>query len=166
MLVIWLLLFFVTAGAQSPPVTKAPAPAQNLILKDIQGRKFSVSEYKGQVVLVNFWATWCAPCRAEIPDLVKLQKRYRTQGLRVIGVTYPPQTVSQVKRFARRLRMNYRLALGTAAVKELLTSSNALPVTVVIDRDGTLREVIEGVMYADEFDQKVKPLLVNAPANK
>jgi thiol-disulfide isomerase/thioredoxin len=131
----------------------------SLDLKDINGKRLNLADYKGKVVLVNFWGTWCAPCRKEIPDLIKLQRKYRSQGLQIAGITYPPEQRYEVLRFARRYRMNYRVALGTQQTKTLLTSSQTLPVTVIIDRDGTVRDVIEGIMYADEFDEKVKPLL-------
>jgi len=150
-LTVFLLLALVSASAQSQPAEPA--------LKDIYGRSVNLSDYKGSVLLVNFWATWCVPCRTEIPDLIKLQRQYRNQGLRIIGITYPPEKLSEVRRFARKLRMNYRIALGTKASKSLFTSSETLPVTAVIDRKGVVRDLIEGIMYSDEFDQKVKPLL-------
>jgi thiol-disulfide isomerase/thioredoxin len=152
-LIVCLLVPFVAVNAQSPEQPKS------FVLKDIQGRRLSLRDYKGRVVLVNFWATWCPPCRTEIPALIKLQKEYRNQGLRIIGITYPPQSLSEVRHFAQRLRMNYRVALGTKTSKALLTGSATLPVTVVIDRDGAVRDMIEGIMYREEFDQKVKPLL-------
>ena len=128
-------------------------------LKDIHGRPFNLSDYKGKVVLLNFWATWCPPCRTEIPDLIKMQTQYRDQGLRIIGITYPPEKISEVRRFVRKLRINYRVAIGTKTSKALFTPSETLPMTVVIDREGVVRDVIEGILYSDEFDQNVKPLL-------
>ena len=147
-----LTLFPIIVVAQSSP------PAQ-LALKDINGRRFKLSDYKGKVLLVNFWATWCVPCRTEIPDLIKMQRQYRSKGLRVIGITYPPETIRDVRKFTRRLSINYRIAIGTKKTKLLFTSSQTLPMTIVIDRDGSISEIIEGVIYPDEFDQKVKPLL-------
>jgi thiol-disulfide isomerase/thioredoxin len=147
-----ILLSSALAVAQS---SKAP----QLTLKDINGREFRLSDYKGKVVIINFWATWCPPCRVEIPELIKKQKMYGPQGLQIVGITYPPQKTAEVRSFVRRLRLNYPIALGTKATKSVFTSSEALPVTVVIDRDGLIRDVIEGLMYEDEFDQKIKPLL-------
>lgn len=146
------LVFPALAIAQS---SKAP----QLTLKDLKGRELRLSDYRGKVVLLNFWATWCPPCRAEIPELIKKQKMYGSQGLQIVGITYPPQKTSEVRSFVHRLGLNYPIALGTKATKSLFTSSDALPVTVVIDRDGLIHDVIEGVMYEDEFDQKVRPLL-------
>ena len=136
-----------------------------LALKDIRGRQFRLSDYKGKVVLLNFWATWCPPCRTEIPELIKMQRHNRAQGLRIVGITYPPEKTSEVRRFVRKLGVNYRVAMGTRATKALFTSSDTLPMTVIIDREGAVRDLIEGIMYTEEFDQKVKPLLSiqNAP---
>jgi thiol-disulfide isomerase/thioredoxin len=147
-----LLFGWVAASAQSPKAT-------SLKLTDIHGRKFSLADYRGKVLLINFWATWCIPCRTEIPDLAKLQREYRDQGLRVVGITYPPQRLGEVRRAVRDLKIDYRVAIGTAATKSLFSASQTLPMTVVIDRKGIVRDVIEGIMYPDEFDQKVKPLL-------
>src|SRR5215213_906136 len=158
--VILTLLILITPGLATAQSKRAPS----LTLTDINGRSFTLDAFKGEVVLINFWATWCAPCRAEIPDLIKMQRQYRTRGLRIIGITYPPQKFSEVRRFARALKINYRVAIGTEATKEMFTSSGALPTTVVIDRDGSVRAVIEGIMYSDEFDQMVKPLLVQRSA--
>ena len=152
-----LLLFpTVSAVAQSPPASAS------LRLKNIHGRWLSLADYNGKVVLLNFWATWCPPCRQEIPDLVKLQWQYRNKGLRIVGITYPPEKLSEVRRFVRKLQMNYPVAIGTKTSKTQFTSSETLPLTVVIDRDGAVLDVIEGIMYSEEFDQKVKPLLLGA----
>lgn len=148
-----LLLASTVAHAQE--ARKAPA----LILKDIRGRSIRLVDYKGRVVLLNFWATWCPPCRAEVPDLVKAQRLYAKRGLQVVGVTYPPETPGAVRRFARRLGVNYPLAFGTKETKALFDKGETLPLTVVIDRDGNVRDVIEGILLPEEFEQKVLPLL-------
>jgi peroxiredoxin len=154
-LIIVVALIFLTPTIATSQSKRAPA----LTLRDTNGRSVRLADYKGKVVLINFWATWCAPCRAEIPDLIKLQRQYRNRGLRIIGITYPPEKPSQVRRFSRALGINYRIVIGTKATKAMFTSSETLPITVVMDRHGTIREVIEGVMYSDEFETKVKPLL-------
>ena len=133
--------------------------APTLALKDLQGRTLRLSNYKGKVVLLNFWATWCPPCRAEMPDLIRMQREYRAKGLQVIGITYPPQEIKGVRQFIRKLGVNYPVALGTKETKTLFDESETLPVTIVIDRQGNVRERIEGILLPEEFEQKIKPLL-------
>jgi thiol-disulfide isomerase/thioredoxin len=133
-------------------------PAQ-LTIKDIRGRYIRLSDYEGKVVLINFWATWCPPCRKEIPDLIRLQREYRSRGLQVIGVTYPPQKLAEVRRFVRRLRVNYPVALGSQQTMLLFSRSEMLPTTVVIGTDGRIRDIIKGILLPEEFEQKIKPLL-------
>jgi thiol-disulfide isomerase/thioredoxin len=141
--------------AHGQSAQKAPA----LSLRDLRGRTLRLSDYKGKVVLLNFWATWCPPCRAEMPDLMKLQREYGKSGLQVIGITYPPETVQGVRRFTSRLRVNYPVALGTKETKSLFDQSETLPLTIIIDRDGNIRDRIEGILLPEEFEQKIKPLL-------
>jgi thiol-disulfide isomerase/thioredoxin len=154
-----LTLLLLVAPASALSQTSQPVPS--LKLKNIHGRTFRLANYKGKVVLINFWATWCPPCRTEIPELVKWQRRYQKQGLQISGVTYPPQTLSQVRRFTRKIKVNYPIALGTKATKLLFIKSETLPITVVVDHTGSVREVIEGVIFPEEFEQKIKPLLTN-----
>lgn len=148
------LLLFVPAvalGQDSQPT--------ELTLKDIRGRYVRLSDYRGKVVLINFWATWCPPCRKEIPDLIKLQRDYGSRGLQVIGVTYPPQKLAEVRRFVQGAKVNYPIALGTKEMKLLFSSSETLPMTIVIGTDGRIRDIIEGILLPEEFEQKIKPLL-------
>lgn len=133
------------------------APA--LALKDLRGRTVRISDYRGKVVLLNFWATWCPPCRAEMPDLIKWQREFRGKGLQVIGITYPPTELSEVRRFIRSIKVNYPVLLGATETKTLFDLEETLPITVVIDREGNIRERIEGIFLVEEFEQKVRPLL-------
>ena len=134
-------------------------PAPKLELNDVEGRALHLGDYKGKVVLLNFWATWCAPCRAEMPDLVKWQREYKSKGLQVIGVTYPPTEVTESLEFIKTIKVNYPVALGEERTKALFDKGETLPVTVVIDKKGMIREVIQGIIFPEEFEQKVKPLL-------
>jgi hypothetical protein len=94
-----------------------------------------------------------------VPDLVKWQREYEKQGLQVIGVTYPPTNPADVRRFLRRHKVSYPVLLGTRATKALFMEGETLPVSVVIDREGNVREYIEGILLPEEFEEKVRPLL-------
>ena len=130
-----------------------------LVLRDIKGKTLRLSDYKGKVVLINFWATWCAPCRAEMPDLVKWQRQYKSRGLRVIGITHPPEELAEVRKFTESIKVNYPVVMGGEETKARFDKGDVLPITVVIDRKGKVREVIRGVLFPDEFEQKIKPLI-------
>jgi thiol-disulfide isomerase/thioredoxin len=153
--IVLLILFAVLPSAALCQTPKAPT----LALKDLRGRIVRLSDYRGKVVLLNFWATWCPPCRAEVPDLVRWQREYGREGLQVIGVTYPPTDRAQVRRFLRRHNVGYPVLLGTRATKAIFDEGETLPFTVVIDREGNVRERIEGILLPDEFEEKVRPLL-------
>ena len=135
--------------------------SHQLVLKDINGRTLRLSDYKGKVVLLNFWATWCAPCRAEMPDLVKWQRQYKSRGLQVIGITYPPEELAEVREFTESIKVNYPVVMGSEETKARFDKGDVLPMTVVIDRQGKVREVIRGILFPDEFEQQIKPLIFN-----
>ncbi len=151
-----LVLWFAVSAASVQQETKS---APQLRLRDLNGRAVRLSDYHGKVVLINFWATWCPPCRAEMPDLVKLQREYGKDGLQIIGITYPPEQKARVRRFASSLKVNYPIVLGTSQIKAQFSSEETLPLTVVIDRDGKVSEIISGILLREEFDEKIKPLL-------
>ena len=148
----------IAASAASVLAQEAKAP--QFELKDLDGRSVRLSDFRGKVVLINFWAPWCPPCRAEMPDLVKLQRDHRKDGLQIIGVTYPPEKKSRVRRFARSLKVNYPIILGTREIKDRFSSEETLPLTIVINRNGKVSDIIIGILLREEFDEKIKPLLM------
>ena len=158
---IFITLFTIASAAlatgqqakQEPPV------APQFALKDLSGKTASLSEYKGKVLLLNFWATWCAPCRREMPDLIKWQKEYQSRGLQIIGITHLPYRRSDVQRVVRQMKVNYPVLLGTDELAALYKVDEVLPVTIVIDREGKVRSRILGILMPEEFEQTVKPLL-------
>lgn len=156
---LFLALAAIALSAFGQSATSQQTIAPSFELKDLKGQTFRLSDYKGKVVLLNFWATWCAPCRAEMPDLVKLQKEYQTKGLQIVGVTYPEYTRAAVRQFARRLKLNYPILYGTRDLAVKYNVGEVLPTTIVIDREGMIRARILGILEADEFEQSVKPLL-------
>lgn len=150
-----ILVFVFQANIASGQALSAPDP----VFRDLRGRRVRISHYRGKVVLLNFWATWCPPCRKEMPGLIKIQREYGRGGLQVIGITYPPQRRDRVRSFVRRLKVNYPIVFGSKKTKALFDKSDTLPITVIIDRDGNVRDVIEGILFPEEFEQKIKPLL-------
>jgi peroxiredoxin len=139
--------------------TAAPQPAPAFALPDFKGGTVRLSDYKGKVVLLNFWATWCSPCLAEIPELVKLQKAHQARGLQIIGIAWPDDNPRRVAATMRRLRINYPIARGSEQTIAAFGVADVLPVTIIIDRDGTVKDRIPGILQPDEFEQKVRPLL-------
>src|SRR5437016_12117033 len=136
-----LIIFFQTA---------TPPPPAAFSLKDTRGRTVRLSDYRGKVVLINFWATWCAPCLAEMPELEKLQKEYQKRGLQIIGVSHPTDAAPAVIRTKRRLKVSYPLLLGDEKTLSQFEVSDVLPQTVIIDREGKVRGRILGVLEPDE----------------
>ena len=158
-IVLALLLSNQPAPNQKPDAGDGLAPA--FTLKDARGVARSLSDFKGKVVMLNFWATWCVPCQAEMPDLVKWQKENRVRGLEVIGVTFPPESRNKVLRMMRRFKLNYRVLFGTPSMTEAYGVGEVLPTTIIIDRNGKLRGRILGIVAPEEFKETVKPLLNN-----
>ena len=154
----------VFAGTQSDAGRHAdsqPPLAPSFTLKNLRGGKARLSDYKGKVVLINLWATWCAPCRAEMPELVRLQKEYKARGLQILGVTYPDEPRTTVRRIVRKYKLNYPVIFGTREFLESYQIGEIMPVTVVVDGAGNIRERILGILDIQDFKEKVEPLLTN-----
>jgi thiol-disulfide isomerase/thioredoxin len=145
--------------------TATPQPAPALSLKDARGRAVRLSDYRGKVALVNFWATWCAPCLAEMPELEKLQQEYKESGLQIVGVSYPGDKAHDVIKAQQRLGVSYPILLGDEETLARFQISDVLPVTVIVDRNGNITDRILGILEPDEFAARVRPLLDRAGFN-
>ena len=146
-----------TVAKQEPANETIPAPA--FALKDLRGRSVRLDERKGQVLLLNFWATWCAPCLAEVPYLLKLQKEYGSRGLQIIGITFPPTDRAKVLRMVRRFKIKYTVLFGSDKTASDYGVGEALPTTIVVDREGKIHARILGTLEPEEFNEKIKPLM-------
>jgi thiol-disulfide isomerase/thioredoxin len=146
-----------SAFAQEASSARTPAPGWKLT--DLNGRSVSFSDFRGKVVILDFWATWCAPCRVEIPQFVALQKQYGAKGLTVIGVSLDEQGLDVVKKFVKGLAVNYPIVIGNEKVAEAYGGIDAIPTTFVIDRQG--RIVGRHMGYDDKtvFEKEIQPLL-------
>ena len=130
-------------------------------LNDVDGKPVKLSDFKGKVVILDFWATWCPPCRAEIPGFVAIQKKYADKGLSVIGVSLDQQGPSVVKPFMRELGMNYPVVMGNPKIVGDYGGITEIPTTFVIDRRGNVVTAYEGVTDQATFESVIGPLLEN-----
>ena len=128
----------VAAEAPLVQLLKDPVDVPAFTVRDIDGKTISLADLKGKVVLVNFWATWCPPCRAEIPDLVKLQDKYRDK-LVVLGISEDEVAPAQVKAFATEQKMNYPVVMATTELRQIFKGVSALPTTFVLDTEGKIQ---------------------------
>ena len=137
---------------------KNPDLAPGFELKDLEGKPVSLEEAKGKVVLLNFWATWCGPCRAEIPDLVDLQKRYR-EKLEIIALATEEDDADEVRRFVQGSGINYRVAMASDDVVHAYGGIAALPTSFVIDAQGRVVQKHVGLNDPSLYERELKAML-------
>src|SRR5581483_7058882 len=121
---------------QSAKTLKDRKPAPDFTLTDAGGQYVKLSDYRGKVVLLNFWATWCGPCTLEIPWFEQFEQQYKSKGFEVLGVSMDEDGWSAVKPYMTEHKLNYRILLGDDSVSQLYGGLDALPTTFIIDRDG------------------------------
>jgi peroxiredoxin len=132
--------FAVTAFACAPAQTQKEAtPAPDFTITDLQGKPLSLAAYKGKVLVLNFWATWCPPCRREIPDFIEAYREFRGQGLEIIGVSVDETTAEALLDWTKRTGINYPIALATQEIVRAYEPGDFIPATIVIDRSGRIR---------------------------
>jgi thiol-disulfide isomerase/thioredoxin len=150
------------AVGATPVACPANAKAANLnfTLKDVSNKNVKLSAFKGKVILLDFWATWCAPCKIEIPWFMEFQEKYGKDGLQVIGVSID-DTVAKLKPFVDDLKMNYPVLQGLDRedVQDAYGPMFGLPVTAIISRDGKVCMKHTGLASKDSFENMIKALL-------
>lgn len=134
-----------------------PAAAPTFASRDLDGREVSLTALRGKVVLINFWATWCGPCRAEIPDLIALQEKYR-DGLQIIGISQDEAPVDLVRRFVAAHHMNYPVVMSSPEIEALFPGVNALPTSFVVDRQSRIVQKHVGMLAASVTEQETRAL--------
>jgi thiol-disulfide isomerase/thioredoxin len=137
---------------------KNPAHVPAFTARTLDGRVISSADWSGKVVLLNFWATWCGPCRIEIPELVALQKKYQG-SLEVIGLSVDDAPESQVKNFADQLQVNYPVAVASLALQNEFGGVVALPTSFIINRDGGVVQKHVGLFPAKVYETEIRALL-------
>jgi peroxiredoxin len=139
------------------------APAPEFHLPDLTGAQVASSSFQGKVVILDFWATWCPPCREEIPHLVNLQAKYRDQGLAIVGLSLDAGGARDVKPFAEEHDVNYTMLIANEEVAKAYGNITSIPTTFVIDRDGKIVRRFIGYTAPEVFEQAIQPLLALQP---
>ncbi len=152
----------------SPPQPKTAVVAAGEIgshlpefsVKDLQGREISSADLRGKVVLVDFWATWCQPCKKEMPGYQKLVDRYGSKGFAVVGLKFDTMMDTEDPvMFAKKIGVHYPLAVAADDLKQKFGGIEGLPTTMLYDRQGILRKKVIGFEYTDAIESALKPLL-------
>jgi peroxiredoxin len=142
-------------------VEQAQARLVHLSLPDPAGRLQSITQWRGKVVVLNFWATWCTPCREEVPGLVRIQRRFASNGLQIVGIAI--DSTVKVQNFAHEFDINYPLMIGEIDLieitRQLGNKASGLPFTIILDRSGKIANVHLGRISEEELTRQLRPLL-------
>ena len=156
-----------------PPVDKAPPgpverpggkAAPSFTLQDLNGKTVSLSDFKGKVIVLDFWATWCPPCVMEIPHFIELYDQYKDQGFEMVGISLDHQGISVVKSFVRKYQVNYTILMTDGRVDKAYGGIPGIPTTFVIDAAGNIRQKYVGYRDKAVFEADIKALLAEAKA--
>ncbi len=158
------LILLAAACSSSRPVKAAKGekerkPAPDFSLQDSQGRTVRLADYKGKVVLLDFWATWCGPCKIEIPWFIEFQRQYKDRGFSVIGVSMDEGGWEVVRPFVDEMKMNYPVLIGSDEAASAFGGVDVLPTTFIIDKQGRIAATHMGLTSKSEFEETIKSLL-------
>lgn len=147
----------------TPRDSRKPLP--EVALTDDKGAPVSLSTYKGHVVLLDFWATWCTGCKEEIPWFMEFQDKYNKTGLTVVGASLDDDGWKSVKPFLREHKINYRIVLGTMESAKPFGINKGMPISVLIDRAGKIADIHPGMVDKDAFEREIQTLLKEPTEN-
>jgi len=133
--------------------------APNFSLQDATGKTVKLSEYRGKVVLLNFWATWCGPCKIEIPWFIDFQQQYKDRDFAVLGLSMDDDGWKSVKPYVEQKKINYRVMIATEELANLYGGVDSLPTTFMIDRAGRIAATHEGLVSKSEYETEIQDLL-------
>ena len=133
--------------------------APDFTLPELGGGEFTLSSLKGKVIIIDFWATWCGPCRMEIPGFISLYKKYKGRGLEIVGVSLDKDRETAVGPYAEQMGINYIIVFGDQDVVENYGGIRGIPTTFIIDQNGNIVGKHVGVVSNDVFENEIKKLL-------
>jgi cytochrome c biogenesis protein CcmG, thiol:disulfide interchange protein DsbE len=157
-----------TGSAGAPAAPKVLANEPDVTFKDLQGKDLTLASLKGKVVVVNFWATWCDPCRVEIPWLIRMQQTYADKGFTLVGVAMDEDGKASVDPFVQsthfdvkgqQMTMNYPIVLGNDELADKFGGMLGLPTSIVISRDGKIAKRYIGLVNEADLEKQIKELL-------
>jgi len=159
-----LMLYFATHVNRGPKERASALPgvagvAPDFTLQSLDGKSVRLSDLRGKAVLLNFWATWCGPCKIEMPWFVELQKQYADQGLQIVGVAMDDSSKEDIAKFTKDMGVNYPVLIGKEAVGDAYGGVPALPETFFIARDGRIIDRIIGLKGRAEIEDSIKKAL-------
>lgn len=143
----------VRCQADDTPAMEQAAPAWKL--RDLNGHEVSSAQFKGKVLVVDFWATWCVPCIGEIPGYIELQKKYGPEGLAIVGISVDQKEPALVKKFAESKGINYTIVMADENVTDAFGGVEAIPTTFLINREGRIVNRKKGAMPHEEYEKLV-----------
>lgn len=150
-------VFGLPTGGMTLELLREPVPVGDVTMETLDGRTMSTRDWQGKVTLVNFWATWCGPCRQEIPDLIRLQERY-PDHLQVIGISTDEGDPSLIRAFADEMGMNYPVVMATTELNRQFPGVAALPTSFIVDPQGRIVQTHVGLIRPVVFEQEVRHL--------
>jgi peroxiredoxin len=151
-------------SGSAPRIAKSTV-APDFSLESLDGKNIRLSDLRGKAVLLNFWATWCSPCKIEMPWFVELQNQYGAQGLQIVGVAMDDASKEDIAKFAKDMGVNYPILMGKESVGDQYGGVPALPETFFIGRDGKMVDKIIGLKGKGEIEDAIKKALNTQPAN-
>jgi thiol-disulfide isomerase/thioredoxin len=155
---------FVQISSNTEPTLTCPADAKpakmDFTMKDVEGRDVSLDSFKGKVVILDFWATWCGPCKVEIPHFIEFQEKYGPKGLQIVGVSVD-DPVDKLVPYVKEMGMNYPVlqGLGHDEVQDAYGPIMGIPVSVMISRDGKVCATHTGLTSKEVFEREIQSLL-------
>ena len=162
-----IILVMAFAAPTTVPADLAPAasrkPLPEVALTDSHGAPVNLSVYRGRVVLLDFWATWCEGCKEEIPWFMEFQNKYSKKGLAVVGASLDDDGWKSVKPYLRQHGINYRIVVGTFESAKQFGIDKGMPVTLLIDRTGKIADVHPGMVDKAAFEREIQVLLKESP---